>query len=58
MALCNVATVLIFWGCARFVFEVEPFLIPIAVAACWFDRRDGPVKLTRMSRSQDEGART
>jgi len=33
--LCNVATVLIFWGCTRFAFAVEPLLIPYcAVAVC------------------------
>lgn len=33
----TVATVLWFWGCARFAFAVEPFLIPLAVglAARW-----------------------
>jgi hypothetical protein len=38
MALANVLTVVMFWGCARFAFEIEPFMIPFAVAAClaWF----------------------
>lgn len=33
MVLANIATVLIFWGCSRFAFAVEPFLIPVAVVA-------------------------
>jgi hypothetical protein len=32
MILTNAATVVIFWGCARFAFAVEPFLIPLACA--------------------------
>jgi hypothetical protein len=30
MVYANIATVLIFWGCARFSFEIEPFLIPFS----------------------------
>jgi len=33
--LCNVATVLLFWGCTRFAFAVEPLLMPYcALAVC------------------------
>lgn len=31
----TVATVLWFWGCARFAFAFEPFLIPFAAALVW-----------------------
>jgi len=30
MVLVNISTVLFFWGCARFAFEVEPFLVPFS----------------------------
>ncbi len=30
MLLTSVATVVLFWGCARFAFAVEPFLLPFA----------------------------
>ncbi|OGV69678.1 MAG: hypothetical protein A2283_17110 [Lentisphaerae bacterium RIFOXYA12_FULL_48_11] len=30
LILVNVFTVLVFWGCARFAFELEPFLLPLA----------------------------
>jgi hypothetical protein len=33
MLLTSVATVVLFWGCARFAFAVEPFLLPFAAAA-------------------------
>ena len=33
MVLSNVMTVVFFWGCARFAFELDPFLIPFAVLA-------------------------
>jgi len=33
MALSNLLTVVIFWGCARFAFELDPFLIPFAALA-------------------------
>ena len=32
MAATNVATVLMFWGCARFAFALEPFLLPLFAA--------------------------
>lgn len=35
MLLANVLTVAAFWGCARFAFELDPFLIPFAVAGCF-----------------------
>ena len=35
MALANVLTVVAFWGCARFAFELEPLVIPFAIAACF-----------------------
>ena len=35
MLLTNVVTVLMFWGCGRFAFAVEPFLLPFAAAAIW-----------------------
>lgn len=35
MVLTNVVTVLMFWGCGRFAFAVEPFLLPFAVKAFW-----------------------
>jgi len=31
--MTSLVTVLGFWGCARFAFGFEPFLIPLAVAA-------------------------
>ncbi len=30
MVLANVAAVVVFWGCARFAFAMEPFLLPLA----------------------------
>lgn len=35
MFLATVATVVWFWGCARFAFAFEPFLIPFAAATAW-----------------------
>jgi hypothetical protein len=35
MIAATFATVLWFWGCARFAFAMEPFLIPFAAAAAW-----------------------
>jgi hypothetical protein len=35
MVAATLATVLWFWGCARFAFAMEPFLIPFAAAAVW-----------------------
>lgn len=32
MVLANVTTVLVFWGCARFAFPLDPFLLPFAAA--------------------------
>jgi hypothetical protein len=31
MMCANVLTVVVFWGCERFAFELEPFMIPFAV---------------------------
>ncbi len=28
--LVNIATVVVFWGCARFAFEIEPLFLPFA----------------------------
>jgi hypothetical protein len=33
MTIINVLTVLMFWGCFRFAFALEPFLLPFAAAA-------------------------
>ncbi len=33
MVLINVFTVAVFWGCFRFAFALEPFLVPFAAAA-------------------------
>ena len=33
MLLTNAATILMFWGCARFSFPLDPFLLPFAAAA-------------------------
>lgn len=33
MVLTNVATVVLFWGCARFALAVEPFMIPFCALA-------------------------
>lgn len=35
MALTALITVLAFWGCARFAFALEPFLLPSAALAFW-----------------------
>lgn len=35
MLVTNVITVLVFWGCGRFAFAVEPFLLPFAAVAIW-----------------------
>ena len=35
MILTNVATVMVFWGCARFAFAWEPFVLPWAAFAVW-----------------------
>jgi hypothetical protein len=36
MAMTNLFTVLMFWGCARFSFALEPFLLPFsACAVCY-----------------------
>jgi hypothetical protein len=35
LGLVSLATVLVFWGCARFAFMMEPFLVPLAAAAVW-----------------------
>ena len=32
MLLANTATILVFWGCARFAFPLDPFLLPFAAA--------------------------
>lgn len=42
MFLTSAMTVLVFWGCARFAFAVEPFLLPfcaMAVTALWAKMR-------------------
>jgi hypothetical protein len=49
MFTVNIATVALFWGHARFAFELEPFLIPLAMAGMLeFRRRHDAMKFRRV----------